>query len=329
MGRVEDAIDALKREYSALDFAYRDFPLGEPGEKMFTWPGPPGEDVMVVVHQCSGVRELFHRHDFFYFNYTYRGSYESLSQRYDHVVAIREGELYAGQPFAGHALLAHDDADTVIIGMLVKKEALFRSFLPLLSSGSRFLRFLLDPATDCFADEFIHFKLDDQCTTRALLEMMAVEYANKREDTQDMLKPLALALLMQVARQYEAAAADAEPLGPAELMVRYLGEHVDTVTLGSLAARFSYHPHYVSTLLRRETGKSFSELLLEHRMNRAAILLRGTDLPVVEVARVLGYGNTSNFHKAFRAYYGTSPRAFGAGDGCASDRGYRRPNSAS
>lgn len=316
MGRVEDAIDALKREYPTLDFTYRDFPLGEPGEKMFTWPGPPDEDVMIVVHQCSGVRELFHRHDFFYFNYTYRGSYESLSQRYDNVVTIREGELYAGQPSAGHALLVHDDVDTVIIGMLVRKEAFFRSFLPMLSSDSSFLRFLLDPAADCFADEFIHFELEDQCTTRALFEMMAVEYAGRREDTQDVLKPLALALLMQVARQYvDDERAGAAPAGAAERMVRYLGEHVDTATLGSLAARFSYHPNYVSTLLRQETGKSFSELLLEQRMERAAILLRGTDLPVAEVARTLGYLNTSNFHKAFRAYYGTSPRAFGADGG--------------
>ena len=75
-------------------------------------------------------------------------------------------------------------------------------------------------------------------------------YANRREDTQDVLKPLALALLMQVARQYaDDERADAAPVGTAELMVRYLGEHVDTVTLSALAARFSYHPNYVSTLL--------------------------------------------------------------------------------
>ena len=93
-------------------------------------------------------------------------------------------------------------------------------------------------------------------------------------------------------------------------MVRYLGEHVDTVTLSALAARFSYHPNYVSTLLRQETGKTFSELLLEQRMDRAAILLKGTDLSVAEVARTLGYLNTSNFHKAFRAHYGITPRAY-------------------
>lgn len=309
-GRLEVAIDKLKAQYPKLDFTYRDFPLGEPGEKMFAWPGPSDEDVLVVVHQCAGVRELFHRHDFFYFNYTYRGCYESLSQRYDNRITVREGELYAGQPFAGHALLAHDDADVVIIGVLVKKEAFFRSFLPMLSSDSRFMRFLLDPSTDCFADEFIHFELEDQCTTRALLEMMVVEYANKRDDTQEVLKPLVLSFLMQVARRYACSGGGQEPDKLSERIVRYMSEHVDTVTLKAVADKFSYHPNYVSTLLRKETGKSFSELLREQRMDRAAVLLGGTDLPVSEIARLLGYSNTSNFHKAFRAHYGTSPRSY-------------------
>lgn len=89
-----------------------------------------------------------------------------------------------------------------------------------------------------------------------------------------------------------------------------MSEHVDAVTLKAVAYKFSYHPNYVSTLLRKETGKSFSELLREQRMDRAAVLLGGTDLPVSEIARLLGYSNTSNFHKAFRAHYGTSPRAW-------------------
>ena len=115
--------------------------------------------------------------------------------------------------------------------------------------------------------------------------------------------------LGEIARCVQRAGFDV-PVGTAELMVRYLGEHVDTVTLSALAARFSYHPNYVSTLLRQETGKTFSELLLEQRMDRAAILLKGTDLSVAEVARTLGYLNTSNFHKAFRAHYGMTPRAY-------------------
>ena len=42
----------------------------------------------------------------------------------------------------------------------------------------------------------------------------------------------------------------------------------------------------------------------------AASLLCGTRLPVEDVALMLGYANSSNFYKAFREYYGKSPREY-------------------
>ena len=76
-----------------------------------------------------GHQELFHRHDFFYSNYTYQGEYDSISFKYDHRITVRCGELYAGQPFAGHAICVHDDKETVIIGVLIKRDT-FSSVAP-------------------------------------------------------------------------------------------------------------------------------------------------------------------------------------------------------
>jgi len=92
--------------------------------------------------------------------------------------------------------------------------------------------------------------------------------------------------------------------------MQYMSEHFDTVTLKSIAHRFSYHPNYVSALLHKELGKTFTELVLQQRMERAVILLRGTDLSVEEIAYMLGYNNASNFYKAFREYYHKSPRTY-------------------
>lgn len=47
-------------------------------------------------------------------------------------------------------------------------------------------------------------------------------------------------------------------------------------------------------------------------MERASALLRGTNLPIEDIATMLGYGSSSNFYKAFREYYGMSPREFSA-----------------
>ena len=304
------AVEKLREEFSTLDWTYQKCPLGNQEEKMFYWPGTQEEEIIVVVHQSGGRQERFHRHDYFYFNYTYQGEYDSISFKYDNRITIREGELYAGQPFAGHALCVHDDRETTIIGILIQKKTFFHAFLPMLAANTKLFHFLVDPATNQFSDEFIHFKIEDDCNIRALLEMMVVEYANRQEDTQPILKSFVLSFLMQIARQYVHTNREFESESLSEKIVQYIGEHFDTVSLKDIAKYFSYHPNYISTLLHREIGKSFSEILLEQRMERAVILLKGTNLPIEKVALMLGYHNSSNFYKSFREYYHVSPREY-------------------
>ncbi|MCI6099528.1 MAG: helix-turn-helix transcriptional regulator [Selenomonas sp.] len=87
-----------------------------------------------------------------------------------------------------------------------------------------------------------------------------------------------------------------------------MSEHMDTVTLVDLGAHFSYHPTYVSNLLKKETGRTFTSILRELRMTRATALLTGTTLSIEEIAAMLGFASSSNFYKAFKEEYGMTPR---------------------
>ena len=89
-----------------------------------------------------------------------------------------------------------------------------------------------------------------------------------------------------------------------------MGEHLEDVSLSSIGQHFSYHPTYVSNLLKNETGNTFSEILLRLRMKRAVMLMKGTTLSNEKIAAMLGYSNSSNFYKAFKEYYRTSPREY-------------------
>lgn len=124
-----------------------------------------------------------------------------------------------------------------------------------------------------------------------------MEYADRREDTQAILKALLQALFLQIARRWRLENTKQEPPSLAERIVQYIADHSDTVTLGDISKHFSYHPNYISALMPRETGKTFSELLLEKRMERAMLLLRNTTLSIEEIAAMLGYSDKSNFHK--------------------------------
>lgn len=193
---------------------------------------------------------------------------------------------------------------------MIQKETFFRRFLSILATDTKMFHFFLEPSTNQYSDEFIQLKFDNELPIRALLEMMIMEYAFPKEDTQDILKPMVLTLLMQVARQYKADSARESQERLSDQIIRYMGEHTTIVTLKEIADHFSYHPNYISSLLHKELGRTFSELLLEQRMEKALILLKGTNLSVSEIAEMLGYSNSSNFYKAFREFYGMSPREF-------------------
>jgi len=66
------------------------------------------------------------------------------------------------------------------------------------------------------------------------------------------------------------------------------------------------------TLVRRleQCGTSFRELADGSRRRRATELLADPNLTVTEVAYRLGYTEPANFGRAFRRWFGTSPRAY-------------------
>ena len=313
MNRIlELAINKLGRDWSHLNWEFRDFRLedGTP-DKMSQWQGDPNEDIMIVVFKGNHISEPFHRQDFFFIDYAYHLDYDALSSKYDNLITVKEGDCYIGQPFSGYALKGDSaDDDIIMIGVHIKKEAFFREYLPALSMDADMFRFFLVPQTDRFSDEFIHLSFEKTSPIRSLLEMMVIEYADKKEDTQKILKPMVLTLFMHIARRYRLEKSETKASTLSEDISRYIGSHPESVTLKDIAAHFSYHPNYISSLLHKELGKTFSQIVLEHRMERAVILLKGTTLSIEEISSMLGYSNTSNFYKAFREYYGKSPREY-------------------
>jgi AraC-like DNA-binding protein len=78
---------------------------------------------------------------------------------------------------------------------------------------------------------------------------------------------------------------------------------------GLVAARLGVTPRYVHLLLE-ETGKSFTQHVVERRLERAAALLRDPQwqcCKIAEIAAEVGFGDLSYFNRAFRRRYGATP----------------------
>ena len=90
-----------------------------------------------------------------------------------------------------------------------------------------------------------------------------------------------------------------------------LAQHMDRrVTIEELAHRYLINPTTLKTVFKEVYGSSLAAHMKEHRMERAAALLRETDLSVAEIAGQVGYESQSKFTAAFKETYGELPSEY-------------------
>jgi AraC family transcriptional activator of pobA len=81
----------------------------------------------------------------------------------------------------------------------------------------------------------------------------------------------------------------------------------ESISLGDVAAAVSLTPGHLTTTVRRKTGRTVQDWIVERRMAQARRLLTGTDLTVAAVAAKVGYPDPGYFTRLFRRVHGTTP----------------------
>ncbi len=310
---LSSALDTLGQAFTQLPWNFRPTPTGGRTELISQWLGPPEEDIMVVTFRGTHYLGKFHKQDFFFINFVCQNGYDVLSSKYNNHLHLSEGDCYIGQPYSGYALRIESEQEVIMVVLHIKKELFFREYLSTLASDTALFHFFLAPQTNKFSDEYLRLHFPPDAEVWYLIGLMVREYAAKSERTQTMLHALMRTLTLYISRKYaETYLQGSKNASLAARMRLYIETYSDDVTLGSLAEHFGYHPNYISAYLHKKTGKTFSELLLEKRMEKARLLLENTDLTIEVTADMLGYSNASNFYKAFHSYFHTSPRNYPA-----------------
>jgi len=93
-------------------------------------------------------------------------------------------------------------------------------------------------------------------------------------------------------------------------MLQYLQNHFAEVSIADLSKKFNYSQRQIARILKNKTGKTFSQLILEMKISKAKVYLKQTNLPIQEIAELVGYGDLSNFYRYFFKVTGCSPKQF-------------------
>ncbi len=84
------------------------------------------------------------------------------------------------------------------------------------------------------------------------------------------------------------------------------------VRLEDIAQRVYMHPDYLAKIFKEKVGINISVFIRNIRLETAAMHLRTTNMNVCDIMRFVGYQDTKNFYKAFKAVYHLTPAKYRA-----------------
>lgn len=97
----------------------------------------------------------------------------------------------------------------------------------------------------------------------------------------------------------------------AQKLIDFVKEHyARELTIEQIAAHFNYNPYHINRIMRKATGTTVHKYLINYRITVAKQLLAESDLSVEEIARQVGFADTSYFSNSFKKVVGCRPSDF-------------------
>lgn len=160
--------------------------------------------------------------------------------------------------------------------------------------------------------DFLHFKVSSSLPIQNLVENLIWsiegEVPNKRS-----INEITMSLLIITLTGY-AHLLESEGASPENDIylkaLDYIEKNYKTATLEEFSEMVHYDVYYISRIIKRLSGQTFTDLLKQKRLSRACWLLRFTSMPTSEVSLAVGYENKSYFYRIFTEYANSTPAAY-------------------
>lgn len=253
-----------------------------------------------------------HVHDYVEISYVYRGRAAQIVNGAALTLAQNEVLLLdAACPHAVGELGEHD----IMLSVIISRPMLGRSLEQSLSPASAVSSFLLNALTDETDHRgHVHFRTGDSRRVRRYMQEMLCERLEPTAASPQIVSRLFELLLVELMQSYEAdllrpGAPALLPSAQVAAAMGYIERHACDCTLRDVAEHLHLSPNYTSALLKRQTGRTFMQLVQESRLARAAALLE-VGVTAEAAAREAGYANMSFFYKKFAERYGCTPAAY-------------------
>lgn len=266
-------------------------------------------DILIYFKNFNiGQLKDLHYHD--HFELTYLQSGRCSQTINGKTILMKPGDICILGPADSHSFAVEED-NTLMFVIILKKTLLEGSFMYLLEDTllrNYFFHSLFQSET---SQTFLYFPRFELSNVDLLMQFLILEYFEKGLYYTTTVECYLSLLFVELARFHRkmlerSIVSDSQIV---EVLV-YIHKNKSDVSLNSVAEKFGYHPNYLSSIIKQNTGKTFSDILLTSRLDEAAYLLKNTDMSVDKISQKVGFYDKSHMHRAFRKKFEMTPTAY-------------------
>lgn len=234
----------------------------------------------------------------------------------DEEVVLRQGELLFLSQNAVQEIEAADMNDIAVNFIVLP--AFFDRSLQMIGEEENPIR---DFIVDCLRGEnserigYLHFKVADVLPIQNLVENLIWTIMNNQQNKRN-INQITMGLLFLQLINYTDKMTMGNLTKDDDLtltILRFIEENYKDGELSDLADSLHYDLYWLSRMVKKQTGKTYTELIQNKRLQKAAYLLKTTDMSVSDIGNAVGYDNLSYFHRIFKAKYLVSPKKYRVG----------------
>jgi AraC family transcriptional regulator, melibiose operon regulatory protein len=282
-------------------------------DKILDLSNNPIEDNIFISQRVPSAYIPIHTHQYIELIYVYQGECTVVLESKEK--KLTKGAIIIIDKHTPHTVKATSISD-IIIEMKLKHDYLSTGFLSRFTNKSIISQFLIDSLIDSRrANNYLYFPFEVSSKVVGIMEQIMSEYFEKDFFSADMINGYLYILFTELIRQSNSSSqTQKHNLGYKDDIVldllKYIDDNYKECCLTDLAEHYKYHPNYISAVLKKATGKSFKDLLQIQRLNKAALYLSNSDLPIPDIADEVGYSSVSFFYKKFNDVFQQTPKEY-------------------
>lgn len=273
----------------------------------------PGENLAISKHHRY-IKIPNHRHNFIELIYVYSGTCTQLINNSN--IILKTGEMCILDTNTIHSIEAVNKND-IIINCLMRTDYFDTSFFSRLSSNDLISNFLVTAIYEKKKNNnYIVFHSSNNVKIMALMQDLMCEYFDNSICSKEIIDCYIVLIFSELLKLYKKQAEESTSstkksfISNVSEILKFIEDNYMDLTLPYTAEKFHFHPNYLSSLLKKTTGKSFKDIIHEQKLKKACSLLKNTDKTIDTIALEVGFNNLNFFYKKFKTAYDVTPSKY-------------------